>query len=462
MIESIECRGRLISECSLPGETRKEGIFPAHPNGIPVSRNRWLLVYATRGWRCGDDDMSIIYQIRENTPDGALLKEGLFKSSINDWDPLGDGSSLVRQQGSPVAFGVPKGAVIAGKPAVNANVFAVKWRVMSPGRLDRKTGLVERDNSLWRPTQNVEWVQFRLNDKEDDIEILQEIRSFRQMGYEEDGQSGRDRPRSGRTRSGRFCGTEGLHNMSQTFVQAVPFNDDATEWVDVNNFNEGTFEESGVSRSAALKHRFNSETGLYEWVETGPAVEGCKFGYASTIQMDDGWIIGSERHMWENGGWEPGVVLLLSDDPFSGDLTPVRASEPPCEAPSSLYRCADGTLRLFTGDPKASPYGHTRNPLYCWDIDPQSAEGTNRREIFDNVKLGVLPEETVPRADMCKLLPYTGGREQYLLWRVRTMNIDRVHHGLPPLIDEWKEKHGIYYAVIRYSEEQETSWHYES
>ena len=80
MIKNIEYRGRLIGECSLPGETRQEEVFPAHPNGIPVSRNRWLLVYATRGWRAGDDDMSIIYQIRADKPDGALLKEGLFKN----------------------------------------------------------------------------------------------------------------------------------------------------------------------------------------------------------------------------------------------------------------------------------------------------------------------------------------------------------------------------------------------
>jgi hypothetical protein len=390
--------------------------------------------------------LSIIYQIRGDTPDGPLLKEGLFKKSINDWDPFGDGSRLVRQQGSPVAFGVPKGALIKGKPAVNANVFAVKWRVMSPGRLDRRTGLVERDNALWRPTQNVEWIQFRLNETEDDLEILQELRSLRQNGYEE---------------GDRFCSTEGLENMSQTFVQPVPFNEEATEWVDVNNFNEGTFEDKSAARSAALKHRFNPKTGLYEWVETGPVIREWKLGYASINCMDDGWIIGSERHSKVDGAWEPGVVLIRTDDPFGNNQSPVGSSEPPCASPSTQYRCADGILRLFTGDPVASPYGQTRNPLYCWDIDPQTAVGTNRREVFDHVKCGVLPEETVPRADDCKLLPYTGGREQYMAWRVRTMNIDRIHHGLPPVTKECKEKHGIYYAVIRYTEEHEPAWHYE-
>lgn len=63
-IESIEHKGMLIYECGIPGETRKEDVFPAHPNGIPVSKNRWLLVYATRSYRGNDDDNSIIYQLR--------------------------------------------------------------------------------------------------------------------------------------------------------------------------------------------------------------------------------------------------------------------------------------------------------------------------------------------------------------------------------------------------------------
>ena len=45
MIERITQMGILIGECSLPGETKADDVFPAHPNGIQVSKDRWLLLY---------------------------------------------------------------------------------------------------------------------------------------------------------------------------------------------------------------------------------------------------------------------------------------------------------------------------------------------------------------------------------------------------------------------------------
>ena len=49
MIERVECMGKLVHACSIAGETRADDVFPGHPNGIPLSRNRWLILYATRG-----------------------------------------------------------------------------------------------------------------------------------------------------------------------------------------------------------------------------------------------------------------------------------------------------------------------------------------------------------------------------------------------------------------------------
>src|SRR6266550_1368330 len=107
---SIEHKGKLIHECTVPGETRKDDVFPAHPNGIRLSRDRFLFIYATRGFRGIDEDRSIIYQVRSEGFDGPVLKEGLLAASIDDWDPLGDGKRYKRNQGAPTAFGVPKGA----------------------------------------------------------------------------------------------------------------------------------------------------------------------------------------------------------------------------------------------------------------------------------------------------------------------------------------------------------------
>src|SRR5439155_8721327 len=106
-------------------------VVPAHPNGIQLSRDRWLLVYATRGFRGVDDDRSIVYQVRHGSPDGRLVKEGFLAWSIDDWDPLGEGKSYVKQHGHPVAFGVPKGALIRGKAAAHANLFVAAWRVVA-------------------------------------------------------------------------------------------------------------------------------------------------------------------------------------------------------------------------------------------------------------------------------------------------------------------------------------------
>src|SRR5207244_9424284 len=71
-IEKIEPCGVLVRDCTLPGETRADNVTPAHPNGIQVSKNRWLMMYATRGFRGVDDDLSIIYQLRADSFEGPV------------------------------------------------------------------------------------------------------------------------------------------------------------------------------------------------------------------------------------------------------------------------------------------------------------------------------------------------------------------------------------------------------
>ena len=52
------------------------------------------------------------------------------------------------------------------------------------GRFDPATGTVSRDHGLWERTQGVRWAQFRLNDREDDIEVVQAAAELRQQGWE--------------------------------------------------------------------------------------------------------------------------------------------------------------------------------------------------------------------------------------------------------------------------------------
>src|SRR5690606_35741432 len=128
---------------------------------------------------------SIIYQLREGQPDGRLLRENFIAQGDEAWDAAGDGRKYVKLLRHPMAFGVPKGALIDGRPAVNANVFAVQWCVGAGGVLDREAGIYKPDPTMQKKFHRVHWCQFRLNDAEDDIEILQGDRPLRQKGYEE-------------------------------------------------------------------------------------------------------------------------------------------------------------------------------------------------------------------------------------------------------------------------------------
>lgn len=441
MIERIEPGGMFAFECGLPGETRADEVFPGHPNGVQMSRDRWLIVYATRAWRGVDDDRSIVYQLREAAdggPCGRLIKEGLVRRSIDDWDPLGDGTRLVRQLGHPVAFGVPDGACIQGRAAPAANVIAIKWRV-SARWLNPETGVLEgvkSDPELKALTQSVEWMQCRLNDAGDDIEVLQPPRPLRQKGWEE---------------GAAFCSARGVDwareplRMNQAFTQAVPFNEDCTEWVDCNHFD---------GRVAPLKYRFDAAAGLYEWVETGPFMQSDRMplSEASIAPCGSNWILCARG--------ESAIGWVRTSDPFARVPAPTFTSAPAVNAPVTFYRCADGVLRIFTGDVATSPYGTGRNPLYCWEIDPDAFGASTPIEIFDCIASGTLPEETVPRAEMCKLLPHGGGPRQWLLWRVRTKNVSHQYGSLPPVTPEWKAKHGLYSAALVYADAAPAAWEF--
>src|SRR5205823_3900318 len=126
-------------------------------------------------------------------PDGRVLKEGYLSRGQADWQPpgfdpklLGPGQKLYKQHGHMVAFGVPQGALINGQRAPHAGLFVAKWRVL--GRiLDTQTNFLTHSTSgpeRDQRGQGVEWVQFRLHESQDDIDIVQSVQRLRQRGYE--------------------------------------------------------------------------------------------------------------------------------------------------------------------------------------------------------------------------------------------------------------------------------------
>jgi len=391
-LTAIVHQGVLVADSPLPGETRADGVVPAHPNGIQLAADRYLLLYATRGFRGIDDDRSICYQLRRGGFDGPLIREGFLSRSIDDWDPLGEGKRWFKQHGHPVAFGVPKAARIAGKVPAHANHFVAKWRTRAVA-VDAKSKLVA-DNS--RVAQGVEWMQFRLNDDESDIQVLQPPATLRQKGFE----------------TGELiCPAPKYGWMNQTFVNAVSFNDDSSQWIDANHFNGG--------RVAALRYAFNPQRGLYEWVQTGKYLIDPLGGIseASVIRWGQEWLIGVRLAGAPidkpNRPKRPahGVGWLRTLDPFSGEGLLAFPPLPNCQRGRTAYRCADGVLRVFSGDATIPPNNQKprngRNPIYAWDIDPDRDWAVSApRLIFDAWRTpAAIRPDSVPMCDMIKLLP---------------------------------------------------------
>ncbi len=406
-IRAIEHDGVLIGECSLEGETRADDVVPGQASAIPLSRDRWLVLTSTRGFRFVDDDRSIVYQLRRGGSAGPVIREGRLARFRDE-----------RQHGHPVAFGVPKGARIGGKPAPNANVFAAKWRWGEKG------------------ARGVEWVQFRLNDRDDDLEILQPPVPLRQKGYEE---------------GPEFCSAGNVAWMNQTFTPPVAWSRDCTEWADCNYFDGG--------RIAALKYAFRS--GRYEWIETGPAFSeaGRNTFEPSLARFRDSWVVCARS---SGGVARGGAGWTRTDDPFRALPPLVYPASPATDAPVTAFRCADGRLRLFGGDHASSPYRRTRDPLYAWEIDPDRGFAcSDRRLIFDSLAAGLpLRLESWPKIDMPKLLP-AEGNVQRLVHRVSVRSFNAPYPNRPaiPLIaPAEKAACATYSARIVYDEVEPLPW----
>lgn len=455
MIDRIEHLGKLVDDTTIPGERRADRVAPAHTNGYQLSKNRFILFVSMLQFRGTDDNTSAVWQLRKDGYDGPIVKEGVLVKSIDDWYPpeLNGRYRCVRQYGHPTIFGVPKGARINGKRVPHENVFAVKWR---------KCGRVfvpEGGYIMWQTeppevrtaTQCVEWTQFRLTDDGNDIEFIQDIRQLRQVGYET---------------GPNVCSHPGP--MNQSFVNAVPLNDDASEWADVNTIalhqdgaaREGDASDKG-SRVAALRYRFNRDKRCYEYVQTGPLL-GSHLFEGSIAPWKDGFVIAARQ-----GKKAIGAAWMRVNDPFSDAPEMTVPEDVRCAAPLAIYRAADGVIRLCTGDGTVSPYKSNRDPIYLWDIDPdQCFKATDRHRIYSPREDGnPIPVEHGPLADMIKLLPHTGGRVQKLIHRVRTCAMAVKEADYPsrirPLTEGDFEGTALYHADVHYKEEYPAQWAFE-
>ena len=443
MITAVHHRGKLIHECSIEGETRKEGFFPGHINGMQISRSRFLLLYTTRGWRGTDDNVSVVYQIRDGAYDGPLVHEGRLAESIRDWDPLGDGKKYVKGHVHPLCFGVPRNAMVNGKVPPQAGLFVFLWN-RGARRIDPATGLMlhaSEDPRLVDGSSATEWTQLRLNDKEDVFEPVQPIRVLRQKGYDQ---------------GYPFCSLD-TRRMALTFTPPVRFDSKAEEWIGSSGFTDGS--EIHV---ATMKFSYDPEKGLYQWTDTGPLSVSGLFE-SSVLPWKGSWIVSARVQQSFRSEFGGPVAWMMTDDPFNTISEPEYPKIPASRSPNTAFLCADGKIRLLTNDRRLSPYGHHRNPLYIWDIDPDRGfKAGEPAVVFDSVAKGLpIREESRPVVDQGKVFPHSGGINQIVAHRIRPVSINDPEKTGVVINELEKTLCGIYYGSLEFDQAHPGAWSFE-
>ena len=321
---------------------------------------------------------------------------------------------------------------------------------------------LDEHHDLTARTQGCEWIQVRLRTDKNDIEVVEPPKALRQEGYE----------------AGAYLCERDVRTMNQSYTQPVRYTLDGTEWADVNHFDQhGYFDMPPTV--AALRYRYDPDRDRYRWVQTGPLIDAGLFEASLVAPRelgasghDGSWIIASRTKEgaqraghWRPGG-EPGfggpVGWARVGDPITDTPAVSRPDEPRNNAPVTAFRCADGEVRLLTGDPSVSPYQNPRNPLYLWDIDPDGGFMPTRRElIMDIVASGIpIPEQDLPKCEMAKVLPHRGGRSQIVLHGVYPRSIDQPYLTGKSADPEGKKHTGIYHARLHYDQDLPGVWRF--
>lgn len=442
MIAGIKYKGLLIGDTSIPGEQKKDGLTFGLVSCVQASERRWLLLDSTlaKGW---DADKSIFCQLRADAPDGPLVMEKLISRGGPGWVPAGSNRTYWKCQGKPMLFGVPKGAREQGRLLPNHNLFVAKWYFYAHVEIDGK--IIGPWEKSW-PTGlapvpiRVEWMQFRLNAAEDDIEIIAPVSTLCQKGYEN---------------QKAFCALgPDCERMNHALGGAVPLNSAWTEWVECAEFGftRSSQKSGGI---AAVRYVFNPRSGLYEWEQTGTLMPNSG-SEACINRIDDSWIV-SLRHTPPSGARS--TAWHRTADLFAGFNQPVLM---PCgSGPRTSFVCRDGVLRLFGHDDN-NPYhaatGDYRNPLYCWDVDPETFQYANRQAVIDSRREGLAFDS--PMMDHALLFPAQGNRQ---LIACRGITNQQTHYmepgpNRPPLSPLEHSQSGSHYAELIYDKNCQHQW----
>jgi len=446
MLTDIRYEGPLVLDTSIAGQQKRDNIIPAHGNGaIRLSRDRWGVFFATLDIGSWDAVHSVIYQIRDGAPDGPVLREGMLMPAESGWQPEPGGETLRKVFGMPMAFGVPKDALRNGKPYPNANVFAVQaYRramleqegVLVP-RGDSGDGTMEADKQRTLKYQRIEWIQFRLNDTEDDIEILQPRQTLMQVGYDSED---------------HFCASGPGGYMNHAMTPPVPADDTCQTWCECATLAlDEVSGRHGHGQIAPIEYRWNPDTGLYEWTRVGDLhlIPGRAIGETSISRWDDGWVVAARSNAIDGS-----TVWYRTEDLFAGLGEPTL--RPGTWGPRHSYRCADGQLRLFCNDQNLSPHGHKRNPLYAIDVDPQTFDYGEPRVVFDAAKAG-LPLVN-PFVDMSKLCSPQGNEQKLVFRTIAISQTTGPGSSAPRPTEPEMAAAGLHYATLTFDRPANNDW----
>lgn len=426
MIRRIDYQGVLIPESRTPGEGSADGMTPNYAQGMQVSKHRWLLLFDTVDCRGRDCWRAIFYQLRDGAPNGPVIKEDILVPM--DVVKTSEDVEWVRSHGQPAVFGVPKGALLEGSVPDHTNVFAITWFGLLAERRDENLQRVQAqeglDPGLLNPGHEI--MHVRLNDDEDDIEIIAQRRPM--------------------------CPADGSKVHGHGWAQPVPDDAQCRTWLD--SFSGRGDERDRVigSRVAAIGHTWNASRREYEWVRTGPfeeVKEGLRVSETNLVKLGEKDYVLAVRSFNQGGH----TYWYRANDPFAGWGVYTEALD--TVGQRYAFRCADDVLRVFLNRQDMTPYGDRRNPLYAFDVDPDGFLYTQRHTVMDSRQIG-LPL-TEPFLDHVHLFEPMGDRQLLTVRTITRRQVWRDDDGVPPSQEEM-DAAGIHYVEIVYDRPCPPRW----
>jgi hypothetical protein len=262
--------------------------------------------------------------------------------------------------------------------------------------------------------------------------------------------------------------------MIKGFVPAVAASDDCSEWVDVNSVGyKGGASPGGYGPGTSLMtalYSFDPASCLYQWKSAGPVSargknEGSIARWRGKFVLIARQCGRASAEEIRTGTFRHFVNYFLTDDPVGEfpDFQP--ALDQPSWSPRTLFEGPDGGLWKLGGSRTHSPYAEERNPAFVSVIDPEKQfRVAAAQTICDAVETN--PSIPAPWVDFPKLLPHTGGREQWVIYRVRSNrlpNFKAAGEAVPASAATPEElaAAGIYASRIQYHEAQPARWNFD-